>query len=742
MAESVSVEAAGLPNANGASDALLARARAAGWLLFTALASFAVVEVVARPGENPAVTAVHLLGLGALSLLLLPLYRSRSPHAITLAGVCAVLVCALVSGAVAILTGDANTSSFIFVALGMGSAALVPWGLRPQALVVASLALLYPIVVYATESGLSPFRLREYLGLVVILAASAYIAAELERNRQRAAVEQAQRLAREREIERQRKFLRDVIDMNPHLIFAKDSEGRFTLVNQAVAQTYGTTVENLIGKTDKDFNPHDEETDFFRKIDREVLETGQERIVPEERITDATGRVRWLRTIKRPLFSPDGKPEQVLGVAIDITEQRIAQEELREEAWVALTLSQAAEEIISGLRAPSLPAVLCRVATWALGGTWAQLWSVDEKSDLLVPTAHHAAPQEVWEALQVVEIHREMVPRLWARAATRQLTVIRREDAEEWIPRGLFQLARQFTGAVVIPLSRGNEPSGALAVGLQADAIPLSPGLERIAYGLSQLASLTLENARLVEELERASRLKSEFMATMSHELRTPLNVILGYSGLLLENVMGELTSEQHQAIGRLRANALQLLDLINATLDVTRLETGRVPVDARPTSLAEVVALTVREAVEQLSPNGVEIWRCVPPTLPPVVTDPVKLKVIVKNLVTNALKFTPAGFVLVDGTVNAGRLVLHVADTGIGIPPEQQRQIFEPFRQASAAVDQRHGGVGLGLYIVQRLVDALGGSVTVESTPGKGSLFTVVLPTHIHNSAEASATH
>lgn len=719
-------------------DDLAARARAAAWLLIAALSGFALAEVIVRPGANPAVSAIHLLGLGLLGVFMIPLYRNTQRTTLVAVAVAAVMTCAAVSAMVAALTGDANTSSFIFVALAMGSAALVPWGSRPQACVAVGLAVLFPLVLYAAEGGFSPFRLREYLGLNVILAASVYIAREIEINRKRAVAEFERRLEREQEIERQRRFLRAVIDINPHLVFAKDRQGRFTLVNQAVAEVYGTTVKELIGKTDADFNPHADEVGFFRKIDLEVLDSGEERVIPEERITDAAGRVRWLRTIKRPLFSEDGTPEQVLGVATDITEQRAFQEELREEVLVASTLSRAAEEIIAALNCPQLPETLCRVASWALGGSWAQLWAVAEATDRIVPAAQYSAPPEVWQALQVFEIDKSMVAELWHKAEAREIVFITVENAARWIPRSLLNLAKRFSGAVVIPLWKGTQLSGALAVGLHTDSQVLPRALERIGQGLSQLASLTMESARLLQEVERASRLKSEFMATMSHELRTPLNVILGYSGLLLEGALGDLTEEQGEAVGRLRANALQLLDLVNATLDVTRLETGRVPLDLKPTLLAEVVAQTVSETVEQLRPQGVDIWRAVAPTLPPVPTDAVKLKVILKNLLANAFKYTPSGWVLVDGRLEANGLVLRVMDTGIGIPRSDQDIIFEPFRQGAAPIDQRHSGVGLGLYIVRRLVDAFGGQISVDSEPGRGTLFTVRLPVEGRNMASA----
>lgn len=132
----------------------------------------------------------------------------------------------------------------------------------------------------------------------------------------------------EDELVKQRTFLRQVIDLNPHFIFAKDIEGRFTLVNQAIAEAYGTSVEGLLGKTDADFNLNQEEVDWFRRDDLEVINTRQEKFVPEEVITDACGNVRWLQTIKRPIIALDGTVNQMLGVATDITARKQAEEAL------------------------------------------------------------------------------------------------------------------------------------------------------------------------------------------------------------------------------------------------------------------------------------------------------------------------------------------------------------------------------------------------------------------------------
>jgi PAS domain S-box-containing protein len=151
----------------------------------------------------------------------------------------------------------------------------------------------------------------------------------------------------EQALERQRAFLRQVIDVDPNFIFAKDRDGRFTLVNQAVADAYGTTVGDLLGRTDADFNPNAEEVEFFLKMDREVIDTLKEKFIPEEAITDSTGKVRWLQTVKRPLLDESGTAGHVLGSATDITARKKAEERLR-RSEAALLRSQTELQALAG----------------------------------------------------------------------------------------------------------------------------------------------------------------------------------------------------------------------------------------------------------------------------------------------------------------------------------------------------------------------------------------------------------
>jgi signal transduction histidine kinase len=331
------------------------------------------------------------------------------------------------------------------------------------------------------------------------------------------------------------------------------------------------------------------------------------------------------------------------------------------------------------------------------------------------------------EALRVLRLSLSMTATLLAACAATGLTHLHDLPVDDAVRRTLIG-AHGLADALFVALRRGSEVIGFHCAG-RRHGEAFTRRHERIARGIAQVASLALESARLVEELEHANRIKSDFVATMSHELRTPLNVIIGYHDLLLEGEFGALTDAQADRVRRADRSARELLDLINATLDLSRLEARRVALQLQNVDLATVVReLDAELAALQHKPGVHFAWRLAA-ELPSLRTDPVKLRVVLKNLIHNALKFTDAGAVAVSVTSTGGRMEVEVADTGIGIAPDLLAVIFEPFRQADSSSTRSYGGVGLGLYIVQRLLDLLGGGITVESEIGRGSCFRFWVP-------------
>jgi PAS domain S-box-containing protein len=231
--------------------------------------------------------------------------------------------------------------------------------------------------------------------------------------------------------------------------------------------------------------------------------------------------------------------------------------------------------------------------------------------------------------------------------------------------------------------------------------------------------------------LEQASALKSQFLANMSHEFRTPLNAILGYTHMLLNNVTGQVTDPQRKSLTRIDSNARHLLALINDILDITRIEAGRMPLNATTFGIGELFEEVQSELEPIIKRSNLAVTTKVRGSVPSVRSDRQKVKQIVLNLLSNALKFTPAGAVTMTACYDARlrQVAIAVKDTGVGIPEEDQVKVFEDFRQLDSSPARGYGGTGLGLSICRRLAQILGGTIELESKPGGGSTFTLRLP-------------
>lgn len=228
---------------------------------------------------------------------------------------------------------------------------------------------------------------------------------------------------------------------------------------------------------------------------------------------------------------------------------------------------------------------------------------------------------------------------------------------------------------------------------------------------------------------ETASSAKSDFLAVMSHELRTPLTAIIGYEELLADEVTGPVNAQQAQQLSRIKASAQHLLGLIDEILTFSRLEAGRETIRLEITEVNRII----EEAASLISPLAGEkkLGFAVYPLDPPrqMRVDPGKLRQILVNLLSNAVKFTSQGGITLTTAVDAGELVVRVADTGVGIAEDHIDRIFEPFWQVEQKATRRVGGTGLGLTVTRRLARLLGGDVTVESAPNEGTVFTATVP-------------
>ncbi len=297
----------------------------------------------------------------------------------------------------------------------------------------------------------------------------------------------------------------------------------------------------------------------------------------------------------------------------------------------------------------------------------------------------------------------------------------------------------RFRAILAVPLTREGGAYGALFLHRDAPR-PFLPGQIALVQTFARQAAIAIENVRLFNEIQEKSRQlevagqhKSEFLANMSHELRTPLNAIIGFSEVLSEKMFGDLNEKQLEYLLDIHASGHHLLSLINDILDLSKIEAGRMELDLASVNLPMLLDNCMTLVRERASRQGLMLALEVECGLGDWVADIRKVKQTVINLLSNAVKFTPAGGRVTLRARRLGHVVeIAVVDTGVGIAPDQQALVFEEFRQAGGDYLRKLEGTGLGLSLAKRFVELHGGSIRLESEPGKGSTFAFTLPERV----------
>ncbi len=298
---------------------------------------------------------------------------------------------------------------------------------------------------------------------------------------------------------------------------------------------------------------------------------------------------------------------------------------------------------------------------------------------------------------------------------------------------------------LVSPMIARGRTVGVLSADNRVSRAPIAAHTVDLLHSFAAQAAVAVENARLFQEiqeksqqLEVASKHKSQFLANMSHELRTPMNAVLGYTDLILDNIFGDVPEAIRDTLERVKANGHHLLGLINDVLDLSKIEAGQLTLSLGDYSMGEVVHAVVSAVDSLAAEKKLELKATVPADLPPGRGDERRITQVLLNLAGNAIKFTDEGEVSIRARISDGAFVVSVSDTGPGISEADQQTIFEEFQQADSSSTRKKGGTGLGLSISRRIVELHGGRLWVKSTPGHGSTFSFTLPIRVEHQTPA----
>jgi len=532
-----------------------------------------------------------------------------------------------------------------------------------------------------------------------------------------------------------------VLDLNPSFIFAKDREGRFTLANQAVAEAYGTTVQSLLGKSDSDFNPKAEEVDHFRRDDLEVLDKHQEKFIPLESITDSSGKLRWLQTIKRPIIGPDGKAHQILGVATDITLRKLAEDSLQRRTEQILAHQQALHELtLTSL--PDLDSSLARIAevacrTLKVARVAIHLISED-RTALRCQVVHQTGASC---GAKGVMLQARQFPAYFA--ALEEQRVIAAMDAgadprtrelveEHLRPQGITSLLH-------VGIRHHGRVAGVVCHEHVGPAREWALEEQHFAANIADLAALALGNAarqELEDQLRQSQKIEAVGVLAggIAHDFNNLLTAILGYCELLRPRL--PLSDPGRGYLEEIRKAGDRAAVLTRQLLAFSRKQV----LDPKVLDLNSVVAgmegmlrRLISEEVDLKSVQSEQLWH--------VRADPGQMEMVLMNLVANARDAMPGGGQLTIETMNleldetytrrrpyapAGRYVLLVvSDSGAGMDPETVSRVFEPF----FTTKEKGRGTGLGLSTVYGVVKQSNGHIQIYSERGIGTTIKVYLP-------------
>ena len=498
------------------------------------------------------------------------------------------------------------------------------------------------------------------------------------------------------QLRQQEQFMREVLDSIPSHISVKDQAGKLVLVNESLAHYMGTTPAQLIGRDDVALIAEDQTQGEDSSTDSPLFGAQQEILTPLQRVVDGYKNVRWFQSVKRPLVLANTHEQYTVTVSTEVTERKWAEDALATERNLLRTLMDYLPDYIYVKDTQSRFVTANAAHLHRLGANCVE--SIIGKTDF------------------------DFFPSGWVEADY--------ADEQNVIQSGAPILNR----IELLAQNTAENPLWVLTTKLSLrDSNGVIIGLIGISRDITSLKQVEGELRQAKEQAEAAVRVKSEFLANTSHEIRTPINAVIGMTSLLLDT---QLTIEQREFVETIRTGGDNLLLIINDILDFSKLESGKLEVEAQPFLLTDCIETTLELFAANASEKGLELAYIIDEQTPhAIVSDMARLRQILVNLVSNAMKFTQQGEVVL--RVNSERrgdlhqLHFTVQDTGIGIPEARMNRLFQSFSQVDASTSRKYGGTGLGLVISKRLCELMGGNMWVDSIEGRGSTFhfTILAP-------------
>src|SRR5579871_124315 len=537
------------------------------------------------------------------------------------------------------------------------------------------------------------------------------------------------------------------------IISVHAADGTMWYLSPSVTSVLGYEVDELLGKSIYQFVHPDDIHKFFPSEKTKSSLTDSESLIIRYRILRKDGIYIWHETIVKPIID-DNEVIKLICTSRNITEQKAVQENLKKKDQLLQGVAESTQSFLmnsdldlaisESLQVLGRRAAVSRVylfrnhfdekeQRWFTGET--HEWTENASdSRLESPTIKNIPFDNIQKIIEPLQANIPFISYKSTEDDPQLVAIYEKHNLVSSVAVAIF-IKNEFWGFVGFDeFTKERQWSEAEFSILRSYASSLSAAIER--------KEIELELIKAKEGAESASHAKSEFMANMSHELRTPMNGIIGFTDLVLTT---ELQKTQRDYLHNVKKSAHGLLDIINDILDFSKIEAGKLEIENTLFKLDELVEETIDILTVKAYEKKLETLFKVDPTIPSqFYGDPVRIRQVIVNLLGNAIKFTGEGEIFVNIQKNGDifwkddkkflNVKVQVADTGIGIPNEKLHKIFESFTQADTSTTRKYGGTGLGLTISKSLAEMMGGYLTVESTPGKGSAFTLCLVLQVAN--------